>query len=300
MSVTLKQLRYLLALHGTRHFGAAAGHCHVTQSTLSAAIQELETTLDAQLVERTRRRVTFTPMGEEIVERAQRVVAEADDLMQLARRQGAPLSGRLRLGVIPTIAPFYLPRILPHLRARYPSLRLFLREDQTARLLEQLEGGQLDALLLALPYNHAGIQACPLFPDPLRLCRPRQSGQEGASMGALDPRRLLLLEDGHCLRDHVVAACSLAERGPFDGFKATSLHTLVQMVDNGLGETLIPEMAVQAGILEGTGLEAAPFVDGEPKRTIALAWRRGTSRQTEFELLAAVLKDPESGYTVEV
>lgn len=300
MSVTLKQLRYLLALHDTKHFGEAAGHCHVTQSTLSAAIQELENTLDTQLVERTRRRVTFTPIGEEIVERAQRVVAEAEDLVQLARRQSAPLSGRLRLGVIPTIAPFYLPRILPSLRARYPSLRLFLREDQTARLLEQLDGGQLDVLLLALPYDHAGMHAEPLFADPLKLCRPKRNGGEPASMSVLNPRRLLLLEDGHCLRDHVVAACALAERGPFDGFKATSLHTLVQMVDNGLGETLIPDMAVQSGILEGTGLEAASFADGDPKRTVALAWRRGTSRQTEFELLAAVLKNPESGYSVEV
>lgn len=297
MSVTLKQLRYLMALHGTRHFGAAAGHCHVTQSTLSAAIQELESILNTRLVERTRRRVTFTPVGEEIVERAQRVVAEADDLMQLAQRQAAPLSGRLRLGVIPTIAPFYLPRILPPLRARYPSLRLFLREDQTDRLLEQLDGGQLDALLLALPWDHTGIQAKPLFSDSLLLCRLKRDGGERPLMAALDPRRLLLLEDGHCLRNHVVASCALAERGPFDGFKATSLHTLVQMVDNGLGETLIPEMAVQAGILEGTGIEAVSFADGEPKRTIALAWRRGASRQAEFELLASLLKNPESGYT---
>lgn len=290
---TIKQLQYLVALHRTGHFGKAADDCHVTQSTLSAGLRELETLLGVTLVERNRRVVRFTPLGEDVVKRAWRLLAEADAIAELARAAGRPLASELRLGVIPTIAPFLLPAMLPGLRHDWPELKLFLREEQSGLACESLARGQLDCLLLALPYSCGDIEHEPLFDDPIRLAfHPADLPDPPAIVDPLqiDEARLLLLEDGHCLKDHALAACSRATFRPDSSVLGTSLHTLVQMVDNRLGLTLLPQMAIDAGILAGTALETRPLESPEAKRTIALAWRPSSPRADEFRLLAKALK----------
>jgi LysR family transcriptional regulator, hydrogen peroxide-inducible genes activator len=290
---TLKQLQYLVALQEHGHFGNAAEACFVTQSTLSAGLRELESLLGLTLVERTRRVVRFTPVGERIAMQARRVLAEADVLADLARSAGKPLSGELRMGVIPTIAPFLLPRLLPRLRADYPELKLYLREEVTAAACDSLARGRLDCVLLALPYRCGDVDTAELFEDPLHFAFP---GSRQAEMPdpvpptAIDEHQLLLLEDGHCLKDHALAACQRPELGAEAAMLGTSLHTLVQMVDNGLGVTLLPEMAIAAGILNGTTVVARPLDAERPSRRIALAWRKGSPRAKEFQLLADALK----------
>jgi len=288
---TLRQWRYLVTLAENRHFGRAAEACFVTQSTLSAGIQELESQLGAPLVDRTKRKVVLTPLGEDLAGRARELLANAEDMVLLARAASAPLSGPLRLGVIPTISPFLLPRVLPALRKRFPDLRLFLREDLTARLVDQLQAGKLDLLLLALPYEGAGLDTMTLFDDDF-LVASRSDHQlakrAGVRLGDLTDVPLLLLEDGHCLRDHALAACRLPPSPRRDGFAATSLHTLVQMVDSGLGVTLLPQLALDAGILRGTDVVARPLAE-DAARHIGLAWRRGTQRAKEFTLFGEAL-----------
>lgn len=290
---TLKQLQYLVALQEHGHFGNAAEGCFVTQSTLSAGLRELESLLGLTLVERTRRVVRFTPVGERIAAQARRVLAEADVLADLARSSGKPLSGELRMGVIPTIAPFLLPRLLPKLRADYPELKLYLREEVTAAACDSLARGRLDCVLLALPYRCGDVDTAELFEDRLQFAFP---GSLTATMpdpvppAAIDEHQLLLLEDGHCLKDHALAACQRPELGAEAAMLGTSLHTLVQMVDNGLGVTLLPEMAIAAGILNGTNVIARPLDADRPSRRIALAWRKASPRAKEFQLLAEALK----------
>lgn len=292
---SLRQLRYLVALADLRHFGRAAEACAVTQSTLSAGIQELEAVLDAALVDRTRRRTVLTPLGQVIAARAREMLNYAEEMVLLARSRSAPLSGPLHLGVIPTVSPFLLPRVLPELRRRLPLLKLFLREDLTGRLLEQLLAGKLDLLLLALPVEARGIETLPLFTDPFHFaCRRDHALAKSARipLAALQAESLLLLEDGHCLRDHALAACHLPPQQKPESIAATSLHTLVQMVDNGLGVTLLPDLAVQAGILRGTGVITRPVGAGAgqpPAREIGLAWRAGTQRGDEFRLFGETL-----------
>ncbi len=291
---TLRQLRHLVELARHGHFGRAAQACHVTQSTLSASIKELEGLLQATLVDRTRRRVVVTPLGQAIVERAQDILRNTEDLVEAARVSREPLTGPLSLGVIPTIGPFLLPRCLPALRRRYPELRLYLTEDLTDRLLEQLRKGDLDLALIALPYDCPDAESADLVDDPFRLVAPKDHAW--ASLAEVDSRRLaeaslLLLRDGHCLREHALAACRLADRGQIDAFGATRLYTLVQMVENGLGVTLMPQVAIDAGILRGTRLAQLPLGGDAPTRRIALVWRRGTARRAEFELLAQALRD---------
>jgi LysR family hydrogen peroxide-inducible transcriptional activator len=289
---TLRQLQHLVALADEGHFGRAAVACHVTQSSLSASIKELETQLEAALVDRTRRKVVFTPLGVETVARARRVIEGAEELARAARAARAPLSGDLRLGVIPTIGPFLLPTALPRLRRAYPKLRLYLVEDLTARLVHDLQEGKLDAVLLALPYECGNVETRILFEDPFVVALPHDHAlakERSIAPSSLATPELLLLQDGHCLRDHALAACSQA--GPQYGavVEATSLPTLVQMVDNGIGMTLLPELAVDAGILRGTRLVTRPLQGMPPSRKIGLVWRRGTGRQEEFELLAKEL-----------
>jgi LysR family hydrogen peroxide-inducible transcriptional activator len=287
---TLKQLRHLVALADHGHFGKAAEACRVTQSTLSASLKELEAVLEAPLVDRTNRRLAFTALGEEIVERARRLIEETEALARTARAAREPLTGTVRLGVIPTIGPFLLPRILPGLRARWPQLKLYLREDQTDALLQQLHGGRLDALVLALPYDCGNVETAVLFEDPFSVAVRRNhplAAAERITAEDLQAEPLLLLQDGHCLRDHALSACRLGQKPHLESFEATSLHTLVQMVDNGLGITLLPRLALDAGILKGTGLVARPIAADRPARDIALAWRKGTRRREEFQLLAA-------------
>jgi len=289
---TLKQLQYLVALKDHGHFGRAADACFVTQSTLSAGLRELESLIGITLVERTRRVVRFTPLGLRIADKARRVLREAEELGDMARAAGKPLSGELRMGVIPTIAPFLLPRILPQLRAAWPELKLYLREETTPAACDSLHRGLLDCVLLALPYACGDIEAEELFDDRLFVAFPgRDAGNLPASIrpDAIDESRLLLLEDGHCLKDHALAACNRPELRAEATMLGTSLHTLVQMVDNGLGVTLLPEMALDAGILKDTSIVARPLDAEHPSRKIALAWRKGSPRDKEFRLLADAL-----------
>jgi LysR family hydrogen peroxide-inducible transcriptional activator len=295
---TIKQLQYLVALHRTRHFGKAAEACYVTQSTLSAGLRELETLLGVTLVERNRRVVRFTPLGDAVVQRAWRLLAEADSIAELARAAGKPLASELRLGVIPTIAPFLLPSLLPKLRAQWPELKLFLREEQSGPACEALSRGQLDCLLLALPYNCGEIEAEPLFADPIRFAFHPDDLPNPPPMVApdgIDEARLLLLEDGHCLKDHALAACSRATFRPDQTVLGTSLHTLVQMVENRIGMTLLPQMAIDAGILANTSIQTRPLASADARRTIALAWRPSSPRAEEYRLFAQALKEARAG-----
>ncbi|KQN77897.1 hydrogen peroxide-inducible genes activator [Sphingomonas sp. Leaf62] len=288
---TLKQLQYLVALHDAGHFGRAAEASFVTQSTLSAGIRELETLISVVLVERTRRVVRFTPLGESIVLKARKVLREAEELTDMARAAGRPLSGEMRMSVIPTIAPFLLPRLLPRLRRDYPDLKLFLREEPSAAACEGLHHGRTDCVLLALPYGCGEVEVAPLFEDRLLLAVPGNDSGDTAPLVAddIDPERLLLLEDGHCLKDHALRACEQPEVRGQAMMMGTSLHTIVQMIDNGLGTTMLPQMAIDAGILEHTGVTARPIESKNAQRRIALVWRRASPRERDFRLLADVL-----------
>jgi LysR family hydrogen peroxide-inducible transcriptional activator len=290
---TLKQLQYLVALRDHGHFGRAAEACFVTQSTLSAGMRELESLIGVTLVERTRRVVRFTPLGARIADKAQRVLREAEELGELARAAGKPLAGELRMGVIPTIAPFLLPRILPKLRADWPDLKLYLREETTTAACDSLHRGHVDCVLLALPYRCGEVDTADLFEDRLFVAFPAGEAPDPDAQvnpASINETRLLLLEDGHCLKDHVLAACNRPELRTEAAMLGTSLHTLVQMVDNGLGLTMLPEMALTAGILENTRVVARPLEAEHPARQIALAWRKGSPREKEFQLLADALR----------
>src|SRR5688500_12869760 len=289
---TIKQLQYLVALRQHGHFGKAAESCFVTQSTLSAGLRELETSLGVTLVERTRRLVRFTALGEKIADKAILVLREAEELAELARAEGKPLHGELRMGVIPTIAPFLLPAMLPRLRGEWPSLKLYLREEASQAACEALHRGQLDCVLLALPFACGDVDFAALFDDPLFVAFPRGEAPDGESVdvAAIDENRILLLEDGHCLKDHALSACNRPDLRAHATMMGTSLHTLVQMVDNGLGVTFVPAMAIDAGVLEGTRIDARPLRSKQGFRKIALVWRRSSPREQEFRLLAGSLQ----------
>jgi LysR family hydrogen peroxide-inducible transcriptional activator len=289
---SLKQLQYLVALRRYGHFGKAADACFVTQSTLSAGLRELETLLGVTLVERTRRLVRFTALGERIADKAIRVLREAEELGEMARAEGQPLHGELRMGVIPTIAPFLLPAMLPRLRSEWPDLKLYLREETSAAACEALHRGQLDCVLLALPYNCGEVDSALLFADPLYVAFPPGEAppERTVDPATIDENRLLLLEDGHCLKDHALSACNRPEIRAQASMMGTSLHTLVQMVDNGLGLTFIPAMAIETGILHGTHVEAKRLKSDFGFRRIALMWRRSSPRESEFQMLAATLR----------
>jgi len=289
---TIKQLQYLVALRQHGHFGKAADACFVTQSTLSAGLRELETLLGVVLVERTRRVVRFTALGEKVADKAVRVLREAEEMAELARAEGKPLHGELRMGVIPTIAPFLLPSMLPRLRKEWPSLKLYLREETSQAACEALHRGQLDCVLLALPYPCGDVEAAPLFDDRLFVAFPNGEAPGGPSVevDAIDENRMLLLEDGHCLKDHALSACNRPDLRAHAAMMGTSLHTLVQMVDNGLGVTFIPSMAIEAGILHGTRVDARPLRSDHGFRRVALIWRRSSPRENEFQLLSAALR----------
>jgi LysR family hydrogen peroxide-inducible transcriptional activator len=289
---TIKQLQYLVALRRYGHFGKAAEASFVTQSTLSAGLRELETSLGVTLVERTRRLVRFTALGEKIADKALLVLREAEDLAELARAEGKPLHGELRMGVIPTIAPFLLPAMLPRLRSQWPNLKLYLREETSQAACDALHRGQLDCVLLALPYGCGDVDHAMLFEDQLFVAYPRGEAPDDKliDVDSIDENRLLLLEDGHCLKDHALSACNRPELRAHAAMMGTSLHTLVQMVDNGLGLTFIPAMAIEAGLLEGTHVDAKPLRSDHGFRRIALVWRRSSPRENEFQLLADSLR----------
>ncbi|NUR46345.1 MAG: hydrogen peroxide-inducible genes activator [Sphingomonas sp.] len=289
---TVKQLQYLVALRRFGHFGKAADACFVTQSTLSAGLRELETLLGTTLVERTRRVVRFTALGEKIADKAVSVLRETEELAEMARAQGRPLHGDLRMGVIPTIAPFLLPTMLPRLRQQWPELKLYLREETSSAACEALHRGQLDCVLLALPFACGDVDSTALFEDPLFVAYPRGEAPDEPSIDAaeIDERRLLLLEDGHCLKDHALSACNRPELRANAEMMGTSLHTLVQMVDNGLGLTFVPGMAIEAGLLTGTRVDARPLRSDHPYRRISLIWRKSSPREAEFKMLATTLR----------
>ncbi len=290
---TIKQLQYLVALHEHGHFGRAAESCFVSQSTLSAGIRELESLLGVTLVERSRRVVRFTALGEQVVHKAHRLLREAEELSDLVQAAGKPLSGTIRMSVIPTIAPFLLPRILPRLRKERPELKLFLREETSADAVESLHHGRVDCVLLALPFNTGDVECAHIGDDRLFVAFPKDDPRdppETVPPSMIDEGRLLLLEDGHCLKDHALAACNRPELRASATMIGTSLHTLVQMVDNDLGLTMLPEMALDAGILNGTHVVARPLKSKSAMREIALVWRKNSPRTEEFQLLAEELR----------
>ena len=290
---TLKQLQYLVALHEHGHFGRAADASFVSQSTLSAGLRDLETLLGVVLVERTKRAVRFTPLGLAVVAKAHRILREAEELSELVQSSGQPLAGEMRMSVIPTIAPFLLPRMLPRLRRERPSLKLYLREETSAAAIESLHHGRADCVLLALPYATGEVEKETIELDALFVAFPKDDPRDPPdeiTPDLIDETRLLLLEDGHCLREHALAACNRPELRASATMIGTSLHTLVQMVDNGLGLTMLPEMAIDAGILNGTNVVARPLASPTANREIALVWRRNSPRGEEFRMLAEELR----------
>ncbi|GAC1338792.1 MAG: LysR substrate-binding domain-containing protein [Acetobacteraceae bacterium] len=286
-----QQLRYLLTLAELGHFGRAAEACAVTQSTLSAGILALERQLDAAILDRgTGKHVVFTALGEEIVGRARKALAALEAVAEAASAARAPLSGPLRLGVIPTVGPFLLPKLMPVLRGAFPNLRLFVREDVTRALVDRLASNRLDLLLVALPCDCGDAETLAVSRDEFVVALPRGhrlAARARVSAAALAGERMLLLEDGHCLRDQALSLCGMA--GEQEGFAATSLHTLAQMVAGGLGVTLLPRMAVDAGVAAGADVELRPLSGGSTWRTIGLAWRPRSPRADEYRALAPLI-----------
>jgi LysR family hydrogen peroxide-inducible transcriptional activator len=289
--ITLKQLRYLSALSHHRHFGKAAEACAVTQPALSMQIQELEAELGAALVERRPGGVAFTDIGHEVARRAEQVLAATRDLADFARHRARLLTGRLQLGVIPSIAPYVLPKILPVLNRRYPDLRVELRETQTHVLIDELHRGALDVIMLALPVGDAEVESVRLFDDPFLLAVPatdNRSESTRVSERDIDTQRLILLEEGHCLRDQALAFCSSARRDVSLG--ATSLATVMQMVANGYGITLLPRVAVDVE-LRDQRVKLLRFAEPAPGRTVGLAWRRTSPRKADFLALGQLIPE---------
>jgi len=290
---TIKQLQFFVALTERQHFGRAAEQCFVSQSAFSNAIKELETTLDAQLVDRTNRNVTITANGQQVAVQARLVLRDVDSLVETARGQKEPLTGELRLGVIPTIAPFILPDALPSLRKQYPDLRLLLIEDQTQRIYARLMQGELDVLLMALPWEMQGVEELSLFRDAFCLACHENTEHvepENYRFNKLDSDSILLLEDGHCLRDHALAACKIRNTQKVSRFGASSLLTLIEMVDADLGVTFLPEMARGSSLLRNTRVRLHSIGE-QSYREIGLVWRKGSRRVNEFRLLGDFFRD---------
>ena len=292
--MNLRDLRYLIALADLRHFGHAAEACHVSQPTLSTQIRKLEAELGVALVERAPRHVMLTPVGVDIAERARRVLADVEQMREMARRTADPEAGSVRLGMFPTLGPYLLPHVVPKLRARFPKLELLLIEEKTAALLGMLRAGQLDAAVLALPLHEDWLETQFLFEEPFMLAVPR--GHELAShrnlqLSELVDQNLLLLEEGHCLRDQALEVCSLAGAGEKEGFRATSLETLRQMVAAGVGMTLLPMLAVKPPVPNSENIQLLSFKDPPPTRRLAMVWRRSSAMGPFLRQLAGVLMD---------
>ncbi len=289
--ITLRQLRYLGTLAEHRHFGKAAKACAVTQPALSMQIQALEAELGVPLVERRPGEVAFTDIGLEVARRAERVLAATRDLADFARHRGRPLTGRMQFGVIPSIAPYVLPKILPALQRRYPDLRVELRETQTHALIDELHRGALDVIMLALPVDNAEIESIRLFDDPFLLAVPSTDNRPESvrvSEQDIDTQRLILLEEGHCLRDQALAVCSSSRRDVSLG--ATSLATVMQMVANGYGITLLPRVAVDVEVRDER-VKLLRFSEPAPGRTVGLAWRRTSPRKVDFMALGQLITE---------
>jgi LysR family hydrogen peroxide-inducible transcriptional activator len=292
--MNLRDLKYLVALAEHRHFGRAAAASFVSQPTLSTQIRKLEDELGVTLIERAPRRVMLTPIGEDIAERARGVIAGVEQMTELARRSRDPEAGSVRLGLFPTLAPYLLPHVLPQVRERFPRLELLLVEEKTDVILQRLRDGRLDAGILALPLHDEQLRIEFLFDEPFVLAAP--SSHPIAARGALqaDDLRdadLLLLEEGHCLRDQALDVCRLAGAGEREGFRATSLETLRQMVAAGVGMTLLPVLAVQPPVPPSSDIVLLPFAGDAPHRRIAMVWRRSSAMDAFLARLAAVFRD---------
>jgi len=288
--ITLRQLRYLAALARHRHFGRAAEDCSVTQPALSMQVRELEREIGAELVERRPGEIVLTDIGIDVAQRAERILAATRDLVDFARHRDL-LSGRLRLGIIPTLAPYVLPRVLPRLQVLHPQLRLEVRETQTKLLLEELTAGTLDCVMLALPVDGTDVETLPLFGDPFLLAVPASDprpARRQVTVADVDQSRLILLEEGHCLRDQALAFCATSRHDQPAGLGATSLATVMQMVANGYGVTLVPEVAVDAE-LHDPRVKLLRFAEPQPARSIGLAWRRTSPRRKDFEALGKIV-----------
>jgi LysR family hydrogen peroxide-inducible transcriptional activator len=290
---SLQQLRFLCALAEQCHFRRAAESCAVTQSTLSGGIKELEARLGITLFERSHRHVMLTPLGKEIATRAQRLLVDAEELVGLARNAQEPLSGPLRFGVIPTVGPYVLPSLLSHLGTARPKLKLHVREAPTAVLLDKLAGGELDILLVALPYELGDVVTMEIAKDPIVVAMPRNHplGQHKVvSRDDLAREQLLLIEDGHCLRSHSLQACRIMDPVRNEVFQATSLRTLVQMVAAEIGITLMPQIAVDSELTSTRNVVIRPLSPNKPYRTLVLAWRPTSSRGAEFRMLGNIIR----------
>ena len=286
---TLRQLEYIVAVADQRHFGRAAEACFVTQPGLSAQVRELESLLELQIFERDSRRVLVTPAGAELVERARKIRVEVDERVEAARVAQQPLCGTLRVGVIPTVAPYLLPRVIPKMRRKHRELHLRLREDHTVRIVAELEAGRLDLLLLALEAELGNAQTLPLFRDDFLAVMPADhplARKKRLRQEDLNGQQVLLLEDGHCLRDQALAVCTAQGASELGDFRATSLSTLTQMVTDGEAMTLLPELALGVETRGRRDLAVRPFRSPAPHRTIGLAWRPSSPREEEFRALA--------------
>lgn len=291
-SPTLKQLRYFIALDKHQHFGNAAKACFVSQSAFSVAIKELESQLGAQLVDRTNKSVTITRSGREVANHARLCLRDIEYLSEIAQSNQKPLSGQLNLGIIPTIAPFVLPDLLPRLRKDFPELKLYLREDTTRNLHELLLEGELDLILIALPFKLSNVEIMPLFKDRFYMACHKNSkliNPTNYSLKKLPKESVILLEDGHCLRDHALSACKIRNQDTVSRFAASSLLTLVSMVDSDIGITYLTEMAQNSSLLQNTEIQTHPL-NKNSYREIGLAWRKGSARAEEFALLGGCLK----------
>jgi len=288
--ISLRQLRYFASLARHQHFGRAADDCAVTQPALSMQIRELEREIGVELVERRAGEVALTTTGIEVAKRAERILAAARDLVDFARHREI-LSGSLKLGIIPTLAPYLLPRLLPRLQQAYPSLRLDVRETQTAALIGELVAGDLDCVLLALPVEHADVDTVSLFKDRFLLAASADEPMPRRPLKAedVDQHRLILLEEGHCLRDQALAFCATKRRDSAAALGSTSLATVMQMVANGYGVTLVPEIAAEVEVRDRR-VALKRFAAPEPGRTIGLAWRRTSPRRRDFDALREAVR----------
>lgn len=292
---SLKHLYYLVNVHKYNHFGKAAQACHVSQSTLSTGIANLEAILKVRLIERDNKNLLFTPLAEEVVLQAQRILLEVDELSDTVERYAKPFGGTLKLGVIPTIAPFFLPQLLLIIRQKFPELKVYVKEEQSGEVLQQLHDGKLDLVLLALPYPVSGVVTKSFYQDRFYFAYHKQTQFSVATLkkdfSNMEDHSMLLLEDGHCMRDHALAACHLQQSVKVNSFSASSLHTLVQMVNNDLGTTFLPQMAISSGILDNTDIEIKELPDQEHDyRDIGFAWRLQSTRAKEIEQLYTLVK----------
>ena len=292
----IRQLQYLVALQETQHFGNAAKQVNVTQSTLSTGIKELESSLGVTLVERTNKSVAFTELGKQIAERSRDIILKTQDLVDNARSLSDPTSLPVRLGVIPTIAPYLISQYVMAIGQQFETLKLYIREDTTANLIQELFDNKLDLALLALPYDAGQIQTQVIYREGMHLAYHRETrllDHSDYDFDALPDESLLLLDDGHCLRDHALAGCRLKNQKKIHTFGANSLQMLLQMVDNDLGVTLIPDMVIQAGVLQGTQIATERLPTERFYRDIGFAWRKGTSREDLLLGMMALLGEPK-------